>query len=67
MSTYTKHVEQYMSTETVIYKDGVEISRQENYDGYILGRDNLWKPIDVGGPGYLTPRMMEALNYRERY
>lgn len=34
---------------------------------YILGRDNLWKPIDVGGPGYLTPRMMEALNYRERY
>lgn len=34
MSTYTKHVEQYMSTETVIYKDGVEIAREENEDSY---------------------------------
>ena len=32
MSTYTRVVEEYISTETVIYRDGVEIAREENYD-----------------------------------
>lgn len=32
MSTYTKHVEQYVSTEVVIYKDGVEITEEEAED-----------------------------------
>lgn len=34
MSKYTKQVEQYMSTETVIYRDGVEIYREENLDAH---------------------------------
>lgn len=34
MSTYTRVVEEYISTETVIYRDGVEIAREGNYDAY---------------------------------
>lgn len=34
MSTYTKRVDRYISTETVILRDGVEIAREENDDAY---------------------------------
>jgi hypothetical protein len=34
MSIYTKHVEQYMYTETVIRKDGEEIYREANDNAY---------------------------------
>lgn len=33
---------------------------------YMLGRNDLWRPIEVGGPGYLTSRTMEKFNYQER-
>lgn len=33
---------------------------------YILGRNDIWVPINVGGPGYLGSRKMESLNYQEQ-
>lgn len=31
---YTKKIEQYVFTETVIYQDGREVAREENNDTY---------------------------------
>lgn len=53
MSTYTKHVEQYMSTETVIYRDGVEISREENYDGHWYDTESVEEITEEEAEEYL--------------
>lgn len=51
--TYTKKVEQYISTETVIYKDGVEISRQENYDAAWYDTESVEEITDEEAEDYL--------------
>lgn len=53
MSTYTKRVERYISTETIIYRDGVEISREENFDAYWYDTESVEEITDEEAEDYL--------------
>lgn len=50
---YTKKVEQYLSTETVIYLDGVEVSRYENYDAHWYDTESIEDITDEEAEDYL--------------
>ena len=39
-------VEQYISTETVYYEDGVEVARVENFDGHWYDTKRTYTPSD---------------------
>lgn len=44
---YTVKVEQYISTETVVYdEDGNEVHRQENFDGYWYDTQDSYEITD---------------------
>lgn len=50
---FTKKIEQYMSTETVYYKDGVEIARFENCDAHWYDTQSVESISDEEGEDYL--------------